>query len=80
MKLLFSHFIVVVYVLVAIFLIFAVSLQTGKSEGLTGALGGKTEMTPFLRKKTWDEKLDRVTGYLAWSFLVLSTAIVLLSY
>lgn len=80
MKEFFSHLIFVLYILIALFLIIAVAFQTSKNEGLTGTLGGKVEMTPFMRKKTWDEKLDRFTGYLGWGFLILSTAIVLLTY
>lgn len=68
------------YLIVCIGLIVAVASQTSKSEGLGGTLGGKTEAATFIRKRTWDERLDRVTSYLAWSFLVLSTAIVLLGF
>jgi protein translocase SecG subunit len=70
------------YFLVCIALIAAVTSQTSKSEGITGIglIGGKVEAAPFLRKKTWDEQLSQITAYLAWSFLLLSTLIVILGY
>lgn len=68
------------YLLVCLGLIAAVVSQTSKNEGLSGTLGGKVEAAPFLRKRTFDEKLDRLTGYFAWSFLILSTAIVILGF
>lgn len=66
-----------VYMLIALGLIIAVGSQTSKREGLRGTLGGKVEAAPFLRKKTWDDQIDRITGFFAWSFLLLSTTIVL---
>jgi len=67
----------IIYLLVGLGLIASVASQTSKSEGLRGTLGGKVEAAPFLRKKTWEDQLDRITGTLAWSFLLLSTVIVL---
>ena len=66
-----------IYILIAVGLVVAVGSQTSKNEGLTGTLGGKVEAAPFLRKKTWEAQLDRITGFFAWSFLILSTVIVL---
>lgn len=78
----FQNILLGIYFVVALLLIVAVTSQTSKSEGLTGIglVGGKTEAAPFLRKKTWDDQLNRATSYLAWTFLILSTAIVLLGY
>lgn len=67
-----------VYMLICVGLIAAVASQTSKSEGLAGTLGGKVEAAPFLRKKTFDERLSRLTGLLAWSFLALSFLITVL--
>lgn len=69
--------VITIYLLMCIALIAAVSFQTSKNEGLGGTLGGKVEASPYVKKKTWEEQLDRVTGFLAWSFLTLSTVIVL---
>ena len=78
----FQNILLGIYFVVALLLIVAVTSQTSKSEGLTGIglVGGKIEAAPFLRKKTWDDQLNRATSYLAWIFLILSTAIVLLGY
>ncbi len=65
------------YLVICLGLIVAVASQTSKNEGLSGTLGGKVEAAPFLRKKTWEEQLNRVTSFFAWSFLALSTVIVL---
>jgi len=73
------NFVFSIYVLVCITLIVAVSSQTSKNEGLgIGNVGGKVETASFARKKTWEEQLSRVTSFIAWSFLILSTAIVFL--
>lgn len=71
------NFVFGIYILVAIGLVVAVGSQTSKHEGLSGTLGGKIEAAPFIRKKTWEDQLNRVTGFFAWSFLILSTVIVL---
>lgn len=74
----FSNVILFVYILICVALVLAVASQTSKNEGLTGMLGGKVEASPYMRKKTWEEQLGRITTFLAWSFLFLSTTIMLL--
>lgn len=69
------NFLFWIYILVSIGLVVAVGSQTSKNEGLTGTLGGKVEAAPFLRKKSWEDRLNRVTSFFAWSFLILSTVI-----
>lgn len=56
---------------VSIGLIIAVLLQTTKSEGLTGTIGGSRE-TVFKGKKGAEEILEKVTSVLAVSFLISS--------
>jgi protein translocase SecG subunit len=72
----------VIYFIVSLALIVAVTSQTSKSEGISGIglVGGKIEAAPYLRKKTMDDQIARITAWLAWSFLILSTIIVILKY
>jgi len=60
-----------VYFLVCVGLVAAVLLQTTKSEGLSGVLGGGTQSV-FRGKKGIEERLAEATNYLAVSFIVLS--------
>lgn len=57
------------HVLVAIGLIATVLLQSGKSAGLSGAVGGGAESF-FGKKKGLEEKLERVTTILAVAFMI----------
>lgn len=59
----------IIHVLVAIGLIVAVILQSGKSAGLSGAIAGGAESF-FGRKKGLEEKLERITVILAVVFVV----------
>lgn len=70
------NFVLLIYFLVCVALIAAVLLQTTKSEGLTGTIGGRAE-SPLLRKKTLEDQLNRVTTFLAVLFLILSTIFVI---
>lgn len=66
----------VIQVLLALFLIAVVLLQSGKSAGLSGAIAGG--MDTFLSKnkaKSWDAKLARWTKWVAIGFMVLSLVI-----
>lgn len=63
-----------VYLLVCIGLIIAVLVQTTKSEGLSGIIGGATQSI-FRGKKSIEEKLNQFTTYLAVAFIALSIAI-----
>lgn len=68
----------VVEVLAALFLIAVVLLQTGKSAGVAGAIGGG--MDSFLSKnkaKTWDARLARWTKWVAIVFMVLTLVLVM---
>ncbi len=62
----------VIHVVVAIGLIVTVTLQSGKSAGLSGAVGGGTESF-FGRKKGLEEKLERAT--IIFSVLFMITAL-----
>ena len=66
MKLLFE----ILQVLSALFLIGLMAVQTTKSEGLGGTIGGKTESA--FSKPGLDEKIDEITKWSAIAFLVLS--------
>lgn len=70
----------IVMVLLAIFLIAVVLLQSGKSAGLSGAIAGGADT--FLSKnkaKSWDSKLAKATKWVAIAFLVISLVLALLS-
>ena len=63
----------VIQVLCALVLIAVVMLQSGKSEGLSGAIGGVADS--FLAKnkaKTIDAKLARATKWFGAVFLILT--------
>jgi len=57
--------------LVAIGLIAIVAMQTTKSEGLAGTLGGKSSIS-FQGRPGVEEQLQQWTTYLAVAFIVLS--------
>lgn len=68
----------IVEVLCALFLILVVLLQSGKSAGIAGAVGGG--MDTFLSKnkaKSWDAKLARWTKWVAIAFMVITLVLVL---
>lgn len=70
----------IIMVLLALFLIAVVLLQSGKTAGLSGAIAGGADT--FLSKnkaKTWDAKLAKATKWVAIAFLVLSLVLALLS-
>ena len=60
----------VIQVLSALFLILLMALQTTKSEGLGGTIGGKTESS--FSKPGIEEKIDEITKWSAIVFLALS--------
>ena len=60
-------------------IILVVLFQSGKSAGLSGAIGGVADS--FLSKnkaKTWDAKLARATKWLGAVFLILTLALLIL--
>ena len=72
-------FITVLQVLCGLIVILAVLFQSGKSAGLSGALGGVADS--FLAKnkaKTMDAKLARATKWIGAVFLLLTLALLIL--
>ena len=70
----------IIYFIVALALIAIVMLQSGKSAGLSGAIGGGNNET-FLSKnkaKSADARLARMTKWVAVVFMVLTLVICLL--
>lgn len=73
-----KYVLTVIEVLAALFLIAVVLLQTGKSAGVAGAVGGGVDS--FLSKnkaKTWDARLARWTKWVAIVFMVLTLVLVM---
>ena len=69
----------IIYFIVAIALIAVVMLQSGKSAGLSGAIGGGSDT--FLSKnkaKSADARLARMTKWVAIVFMILTLVICLL--
>ena len=65
--------ITIVQVIAAVLLILMVLLQSGKSEGLSGAIAGGSKS--FMRKNkshSWDAKVARATKWVATVFIVLT--------
>ena len=72
-------FITVLHVLCGLIVILAVLFQSGKSAGLSGAIGGVADS--FLAKnkaKTMDAKLARATKWIGAVFLLLTLALLIL--
>jgi preprotein translocase subunit SecG len=72
-------FITVLQVLCGLIVILAVLFQSGKSAGLSGAIGGVADS--FLAKnkaKTLDAKLARATKWIGAVFLLLTLALLIL--
>ena len=68
--------VVILQVLCGLFLIGVVLFQSGKSAGLSGAIGGVAES--FIAKnkaKTFDAKLARATKWVGAVFIVLTLAL-----
>lgn len=63
-------FIEVIQMLSAVFLIVLMAVQTTKTEGLGGTIGGKTESS--FSKPGFDDKIDEITKWAAIAFLALS--------
>jgi preprotein translocase subunit SecG len=66
-----------VQMLVSLGLVVTVLLQSGKSAGLSGSIAGGAE-TFFGKGKSLDEKLSRITRWLAGAFLALTLVLALL--
>ena len=70
----------IIMVILAIFLVAVVLLQSGKTAGLSGAISGGADT--FLSKnkaKSLDAKLAKSTKWVAIAFLVFSLALALMS-
>ena len=67
----------VLQVIVSLGLIATVLLQSGKSAGLSGSIAGGAE-TFFGKGKSMDEKLGRITRWLAGAFLVITLALAII--
>jgi len=74
----FQVFLTAVQFISAIILIVLVMLQTTKSEGLTGTIGGKASAT-FKGKPGLDEKLANLTKWAAIGFAAASALLYYLS-
>ena len=68
-----------IYFLVCLGLVIAVLLQTTKSEGLSGIMGGSAQSV-FRGKKGFEETLQEITNYLAVSFVVMSFLVSLFAF
>lgn len=68
-----------VYFLVCAGLVVLVLVQTSKSEGLSGTLGGATQSI-FRGKRSFEEKLNQITAYVATAFIVGSILISLFAF
>jgi len=62
----------VIHIIVSLGLIAGVLLQSGKSAGLSGEIGGGAEAVFGSKKKGLDEKLERLTMIAAVVFMVTS--------
>ena len=69
----------IIQMLCGLFLIVIIMLQSGKSSGLSGAIGGSSDSYSFKAKsKTWDAKFARWTMWVALAFVLLTFVLVLL--
>lgn len=69
----------ILQLLCGVAIILVVLFQSGKSAGLSGAIGGVADS--FLSKnkaKTWDAKLARATKWLGAVFLILTLILLIL--
>ena len=62
----------IIDVILALGIIAAVLLQSGKSAGLSGSIAGGAEMLFGGKKKGLDELLSKVTNWVAVAFLVVT--------
>lgn len=65
-------------VILAVFLIVVVAMQTSKNEGLGGAIGGQTSSS-FRGKLGREEQLGIVTKYVAVGYFVLSVIVAIIA-
>ena len=66
----------IVQILLSLFLIAVVLLQSGKRSGLSGAISGAADT--FLSKnkaRTWDARLAKMTKWVAIAFIVITLSL-----
>ena len=66
----------IIYVILAVFLVVVVTMQSGKSSGLSGAIGGGSDT--FLAKnkaKSLDGRLAKMTKWVAIVWILLTVAL-----
>lgn len=62
----------ILFLIASLFLIAVVLLQSGKSAGLSGAVGGADNFFAKGKGKSLDAKLAKITKWVALAFVVLS--------
>ncbi|SHF60995.1 preprotein translocase subunit SecG [Desulforamulus putei] len=67
-----------IHVLIALSLIATILLQSGKSAGLSGSIAGGAETLFGGKKKGLDEKLGRLTAFIAVAFGLTSMVLVVM--
>lgn len=65
-----------IHVLIAISLIATILMQSGKSAGLSGSIAGGAEQIFGGKAKGLDEKLGRLTAFIAIAFAITSMVLV----
>ena len=66
----------IIFVIACIILTVAVLFQSGKSDGISGLMGGSSDT--FLAKNkahSWDARLAKATKWIAIAFMVLALAL-----
>jgi len=72
-------FITILQLICGLAIILAVLFQSGKSAGLSGAIGGAADS--FLAKnkaKSWDAKVARATKWIGAAFLILTLILLIM--
>lgn len=72
-----GNIIIAIYLIICLALIASVLLQSGRSAGLGAIAGGAQSLVG--KKKGLDEKLGRLTTYLAISFMLFTIVLLVLN-
>ena len=71
--------VMILQMICALFLIVIIMLQSGKNSGLSGTIGGQSDLYNFqAQSKTWDARFARMTKWVALAFVILTFALVLM--
>lgn len=71
----------IIQVIVGLLMIAIIMLQSGKTDGLSGAIsGGADTFLSKNRAKTWDAKLAKITKWVAVAFVVITMIVDLFVY